>query len=183
MRRLPVLIAALFLAAPALAQEDASYDPYADLVVSDDVSALPEPVRAMREQLIEATRTGDLDSLQPIIDAQDTPPNVSFGRPDDALAYLREQSEDEEGRQILALLRNLLEMPYAVLGAGSDSPNYVWPYLAVADLAALTPGQTVDAYRLVTAAQLADMHGFGGWFWWRVYIGPDGDWQAFVAGD
>lgn len=183
MRLLAILMSAILLSAPALAQDDANYDPYADLVISDDLSALPEPVRAKREELIEATRTGDIESLGAIMAAQESPPNVSFGRPDDAIAYLKEQSSDGEGVQMLALLRNLLEMPYAVLGASSDNPNYVWPYLAVSDLTSLTPEQMVDAYRLITPEQFADMGEFGGWFWWRVYIGEDGEWQAFVAGD
>ncbi|ODT69506.1 MAG: hypothetical protein ABS75_16480 [Pelagibacterium sp. SCN 63-23] len=175
--------ATLALALPAPAQDETPYDLYADLVVSADIAALPEEVRTKREQLIEATRSGDIDSLGAIMTAQGTAPNVSFGRPDDALAYLKEQSADPDGLQMLALLRNILEMPYAVLGAGSDSPSYVWPYLAVTDITTLAPEQIVDAYRLVTPKELEDMHAFGGWFWWRVYIGADGEWQAFVAGD
>ncbi len=184
MRLFITIISALLLSMPvALAQDAADYDPYADMVVSDDLSALPEAVRLKHAQLVEATKTGDIESLRAIIETQDTPPNVSFGRPDDPVAYLREQSGDPEGRQMLALLRNLLEMPYAVLGASSDTPNYVWPYLALADIENLTPEQSVDAYRLITPEQLEDMHQFGGWFWWRVYIDQDGEWQAFVAGD
>lgn len=184
MRLIATMLSALLLFTPAaLAQDEARYDPYADMVVSDDLAALPAPVRLKRQQLIEATRTGDIESLRAIMDAQEAPPNVSFGLPDDPVAYLREQSADPEGRQMLALLRNLLEMPYAVLGASSDTPSYVWPYLALADIENLTPEQSVDAYRLITPEQLEDMHQFGGWFWWRVYIGPDGEWQAFVAGD
>jgi len=184
MRLIVTVLSALLLLMPAaLAQQEADYDPYADMVVSDDLGALPEAVRLKHEQLIEATKTGDIESLRAIIEAQGTPPNVSFGLPDDPVAYLKEQSADPEGRQILALLRNLLEMPYAVLGASSDTPNYVWPYLALADIENLTPEQTVDAFRLITPEQLEDMHQFGGWFWWRVYIGKDGEWQAFVAGD
>ncbi|UYN99596.1 MAG: hypothetical protein KIT02_17095 [Devosia sp.] len=183
MRIAHIAAVALLLATPLLAQEEAPYDPFSDIVVSDDASALPEAVAAKRQALIAATMSGDIEALGAVMDAQDYPPNVSFGGPDDALAYLKDQSADPEGRQILALLRNLLEMPYAVLGAGSETPSYVWPYLAVIDIAALEPGQVVDAYRLITPEQLDDMHDFGGWFWWRVYIGADGEWQAFVAGD
>lgn len=183
MRLFAFLIAALMLSGPALAQDHANYDPFADVIVSDDLSALPEPVRAKREQLIAATRTGDIEGLGAIMAAQDAPPTVSFGDPDDAIGYLREQSSDGEGLQMLALMRNLLEMPYAILGASSADPNYVWPYLAVSDLTALTPEQMVDVYRLITPEQFADMGDFGGWFWWRIYIGDDGEWQAFVAGD
>jgi hypothetical protein len=180
--RLAVLFCIAALAVPALAQDE-TFDPYANVVVSNDLAALPEPVRAKREALIAATRSGDIESLRAIIDAQAAPPTVSFGGPDDAVAYLREQSSDPEGQPTLALLRNLLEMPYAVLPAEDGNASYVWPYLAVIDLEALTPEQTVDADRLVTPEEFDDLGAFGGWFWWRVYIGADGEWQAFVAGD
>jgi hypothetical protein len=181
MRSMLLALALLILAPAALAQDE--YNPYFDLEISDDIAALPEAVQETRSQLIEATRSGDIESLRAIIEAQGGAPTVSFGLPDDPVGYLREQSLDPEGRQILALLRNLLEMPYAVLGASSETPNYVWPYLALVDLDALTPEQAVDAYRLVDPDDLAGMREFGGWIYWRVYIGPDGEWQAFVAGD
>lgn len=180
--RLAALFLLVCLAGPALAQ-DAEFDPFANVVVSDDLAALPEPVRAMREALIAATRSGDIDNLRPIMEGQDFPPTVSYGEPDDPVAYLRDQSTDPEGKPTLALLRNLLEMPYAILPSENGNDSYVWPYLAIIDLNALTPEQTVDAYRLVTKEEFDDMGEFGGWFWWRVYIGKDGEWQAFVAGD
>lgn len=179
-------LAALFLlaaaAVPALAQDE-DFDPYANVTVSDDLTALPEPVRAMREALIAATKSGDIENLRPIMEAQAHPPTVSYGGPDDPVAYLREQSDDPEGKPTLALLRNLLEMPYAILPSEDDQASYVWPYLAVIDLETLTPEQTVDAYRLVDQQEFSDMGAFGGWFWWRVYIAEDGEWTAFVAGD
>ncbi|MET3926399.1 hypothetical protein [Devosia sp. 2618] len=184
MRMITTALVALLLSGPALAQEAVSTNPYDDMVVSDDLSALPEAVRAMRQQLIDATKSGDIESLQAIIDAQDTPPTVSFGLPDDPVAYLKEQSADPEGRQILAVLRNVLEAPYAKIDASSETPSYVWPYLAVVpDISNLTPAQTVDAYRLVSDEDLKGMTEFGGWFAWRVFIGTDGEWQMFVSGD
>lgn len=179
--RLAALVLLTGLVTPATAQDE--FDPFANIVVSDDLAALPEPVRAMREQLIAATRSGNIENLRPIIEAQGFPPTVSYGGPDDPVAYLREQSTDPEGQPTLALLRNLLEMPYAILPSEDDKASYVWPYLAVIDLEDLTPEQTVDAYRLVTPEEFDDMGAFGGWFWWRVYIAEDGEWTAFVAGD
>ena len=180
MRRSALLLMLTALAAPVLAQDEA-FDPYANVAISDDFSALPKPVKNMRDKLIAATRTGDIESLRPIMEAQEFPPTVSYGGPDDPVAYLREQNDDPAGRPTLALLRNLLEMPYAILPSEDGNDSYVW--LAVVDLAALTPEQTVDAYRLVSEEEFGDMGAFGGWFWWRVYIAEDGEWTAFVAGD
>lgn len=179
------LVAALCLVAglslPAFAQDD--FDPYANVTISDDLAALPEPVRAKRDALIAATRSGEIENLRPIIESQTLPVTVSYGGPDDPVAYLRDQTDDPEGQPTLALLRNILEMPYAVFTAADGVTNYVWPYLAMVDLETLTPEQTVDAYRLVTPEEFDDLGVFGGWFWWRVYIDEDGQWTAFVAGD
>ncbi|MNW09744.1 hypothetical protein D3C71_2068180 [compost metagenome] len=53
----------------------------------------------------------------------------------------------------------------------------------VEDLSALTPAQKVDAYRILTHEQLTELTELEAWYYWRVYIGKDGEWQAFVAGD
>lgn len=181
LRSILLAITVCSLAAAALAQDE--YNPFFDVEISEDIFALPEAVQVTRTQLIDATRSGDIETLRAVIEEQGGAPTVSFGLPDDPVSYLREQSLDPDGRQILALLRNLLELPYAIYGASSDSPSYVWPYLAVIDLDELTPDQEVDVYRLVDPDQLEGMREFGGWYYWRVYIGADGEWQAFVAGD
>ena len=165
------------------AQEAPPYDPYADMVVSDDLTKLPQAVQDKRAALIEATKSGDIAALKPIMEAQTAPPRVSFGDPDDAIGYLKTESADGGGLEILAILRDLLEAPYAKIGATSAEPSYVWPYLAMADVTALTPAQMVDAYRIMPADQAKDLAGMGAWYYWRVFIDENGEWSAFVAGD
>jgi hypothetical protein len=176
-----VTLILVVLISPATAQE--AYDPYADRIVSDDISALPQAVQDKRAQLIEATKSGDMEQLRAIMDAQETPPRVSFGDPEDPIEHLRSESADGEGLEMLAILRNLLEAPYAIIGATSDEPSYVWPYLAVMEIPELTPAQKVDAYRIMPADLVKDLPEMGAWYYWRVFIGKNGDWQAFVAGD
>jgi hypothetical protein len=169
------------VALPAGAQDD-NID-WPQFTVSDDVSALPKAVQETRRQLIEAARSGDIEALRPIIEAQERPPTVSYGAPDDAVDYLRTYSADGEGLENLAILLDLLETPYAVWNNGTDA-TYVWPYLsAVPDLSALTPPQTIDAYRIVSPEALAELIELDAWYYWRVHIAPDGTWLAFVAGD
>jgi hypothetical protein len=50
-------------------------------------------------------------------------------------------------------------------------------------LAALTPPQKVELFRIVTGADYRDMLAFGAYSFYRVGIGPDGTWHFFVAGD
>lgn len=180
--------AALFLLAlaalPVMAQDDVESYPYPKYEISDDLSALPEPVARTRERLIAAARNGDIEALRPIIAEQEYPPTVSYGGPDDAVDYLKTYSADGAGLENLAILLDLLEAPYAVFDTESETPSYVWPYLAVVeDLSALTPAQKVDAYRILTHEQLTELTELEAWYYWRVYIGKDGEWQAFVAGD
>lgn len=180
MHRLFALAAVALFATPALAQ-NAEVWPVPE--ISSDLSLLPEPVRAKREALIAAARSGDIEALRPIMEAQEHPPTVSYGGPDDAVAYLKGTSEDDEGHQILGLLLDLLDQPYAYFPDGEGTTYYVWPYLAELDLATLTPEQTVDAYRLLDADQLTELQELQAWYYWRVFISDTGEWTAFVAGD
>lgn len=183
MRLAIALAATCLLAIPGLAQEPAEENVWPAPEISSDMSALPEAVQATRQKLIEAARSGDIEALQPIIDAQGVQPKVSFGDPDDALGYLRDVSEDGEGRQVLGLLLDLLDQPYAYYPDSGGETNYIWPYLAELDPNALTPEQEVDAYRLVSNDQLTELKQFGAWIFWRTYINESGEWYAFIAGD
>jgi hypothetical protein len=181
MRLLAATVLALSLALPISAQDEVNY---LDYTVSNDLSALPEAVRETREALVAAALTGDIEALRPIIEAQAFPPTVSYGGPDDPVDYLKGQSADGAGIEALAILLDLLAAPYAVFESGNGDPSYVWPYLAVVpDLGALTPPERVDAYRIITHEQFVELTELQAWYYWRVYIGADGEWQAFVAGD
>ena len=167
-----------------LAQDGAGYDPFQDVEISDRIEDLPVPVRKKRDALIAAARSGDIEALRPIIEAQDFPPHVTFGEASDPVDHLRQVSADGEGRELLAVLVNILEAPYAVVGAGSDEPSYMWPYLAaLVDISNPTPEQLVDAYRLVSVEDFKGLQEFGGWIDWRTTINADGVWEDFVAGD
>lgn len=180
MRLLAASMLALFLTPATIAQDSV----VPEIQISEDLSALPPAVAEKRQALIDAARTGDIESLRPIIAAQSSPPNVSFGAPDDAVDYLISQSADGEGIEPLAILLDLLDAPYAVFDPTGDSPSYVWPYLAVVpDLTSLSPAEKVDAYRLLSHEQVSELVELQAWYYWRVYIAEDGEWQAFVAGD
>lgn len=183
MRPLAPALVALLLIAPVVAQE-AEEMVYPQFTVSSDLSLLPKPVAQKRQQLIDAALTGDIEALRPIVEAQANPPTVSYGGPDDAVDYLKTYSADGQGIENLAILLDLLNAPYAVFDSSSEDPSYVWPYLAVVpDLSALTPPEKVDAYRILTDEQFKELVELEAWYYWRVYIGKDGEWQAFVAGD
>lgn len=148
-----------------------------------DPQDLPFPVRRTRERLMEAARTGDPEALRPIIDGLEEPPMVAFDGQTDAVRDLIAASGDPEGREILAILLEVLEAGYVRVDAGTDKEVYVWPYFAHTRLDSLTPPQMVELFEIVTAFDLADMQRFGAYNFYRLGIAPDGQWVFFVAGD
>jgi hypothetical protein len=144
---------------------------------------MPEPVRETRRLLMEAARSGDIEQLRPLMEAQAEPPSVSFGDPGDPIEYLKQLSADADGREILAILLEVLESGFVHVAPGTPEELFVWPYFAQFPLEALTPGQVVELFTLLTAADLEDMKSFGGYTFFRVGIAPDGRWMFFVAGD
>lgn len=175
--------------APALPDEDA--DPAdgpaaAEAIpnVEYDFSKLPTPVRRLREQLIDAAKTGDIERLRPIIEANPEPPVLTFGDENgDPIALLKSFSGDGEGREVLAILEEVLEAGYVHVDTGSDQELYVWPYFARYPLDRLTGPQLVELFRLITAGDYQDMQAFGAYIFYRVGITPDGALAYFVAGD
>jgi hypothetical protein len=106
-----VLVAAI-LATAAPAQEGLEI-PEDGYVVSDDPELLPAPVREKRERLLAAARSGQMSRLKDIFNGEIAPPAVSFAEPSDPITYLKDQSGDGDGVELLAILADLLMAPYA----------------------------------------------------------------------
>jgi hypothetical protein len=152
--------------------------------VSHDFEALPGPVQDMRRLIMEASRSGELEALRPLIGLGDSTTQLSLTRIDgDPIAHLKELSGDEGGQEILAILLEVLEAGYVHLDIGTDTEIYVWPYFFGVPIADLTPVQRVELFKIVTAGDYEDMLAFGGYLFYRVGITPDGRWQFFIAGD
>jgi hypothetical protein len=182
MRQFILAAATALFIAPALADEIA-YTGYVEgMQVSSDFSALPEPVRVKRQQLIEIANAGDTKSLQAVVSAQSKPTQFASLSTDPVIA-LRENSADPQGHQMLAVMRNLLDMPYAVIWPDTAETLYIWPYLANVNFEHLTPRVSVDIYRLSSHEEYLEALDFDGWFGWRVVMDKDGNWLEFVNGD
>ncbi len=143
---------------------------------------LPPPVEEMRDAILAATRSGHIEDLRVPLDWNELKPDVADTAVDDPIAYWKKVSGDGEGREILAVLANILQMPPAEVPLGKDLENnvvYVWPYLAEAKLDALTPAEQVDLLRLVSPEEAKKMRKAKRWTWWRLSIGADGTWHSF----
>jgi hypothetical protein len=146
-------------------------------------SEMPEAVRETRQKLIEAAKSGDIEQLRALMKAQAEPPSVAFGDPGDPIEYLKALAADADGREILAILLEVLQSGFVHSGAGTADELYVWPYFAQYPLEALTPQQLVELFTLLTAADFEDMKSYGSYTFFRVGIAPDGRWLFFLAGD
>ncbi len=143
---------------------------------------LPRPVQEMRDAILTAVRSGDIEELRVALEWNELRPHVSDEPVEDPIAYWKEISGDGEGREILAALDEIIACGHTALPIGKDIENnlvYVWPALAEADLTKLTPQQEVALYRLVSPAEANSMREAKRWQWWRLAIGADGTWHAF----
>ncbi len=143
-------------------------------------AGLPRPVLEMREAILAAVRSGQIDELRVAVELNEIKPDFGIGPALDPIDLLKQASADGQGREVLAALGNLLEAGYAILPVGRDIENnriYVWPYFAETGVANLTPAQEVELYRLVPAATAIGMRAKGRYTYWHVGIGADGTWH------
>ena len=144
---------------------------------------LPDPVRQMRQRLMEVARAGDIEALRALMNEQPEPPAVSLGDPGDPIEYLKALATDAEGREILAILLEVLESGFVRVSPGTPDELYVWPYFAQYPPDALTPPQLVELFTLLTASDYEEMRSYGSYTFFRVGIAPSGRWLFFLAGD
>jgi hypothetical protein len=195
---------------PEKSKADASAPPTARpaLKIHYGSEGLPGAVEDMREAILSAVRSGNIEDLRYAYELNELKPDLGpdlgpdlragLGRDlgsdrgsnpgfepkpiGDPVAYWRRISGDGAGREILAILATLLEGGYVTLALGRDLENdrvYVWPYFAEVPLAGLSPAQEIDLLRLVPPARAAEMKAAGKYTYWRLAIGADGTWHSF----
>ncbi|MGF9562468.1 hypothetical protein [Neorhizobium sp. JUb45] len=166
----------------AAAAAEAEAEPAIKAEIIHDFSKLPEPVRKLREAIVEAAASGDVERMRPIMD----PGAQKTDGPDqneDPIETLKSFSGDTEGLEILAIMLDLMQTGVARIEAGTPDEVYVWPYFVGKPLNELTPPEKVDLLRIVTAGDLAAMDEAGGYNFYRIGISPDGKWKFIVSGD
>lgn len=152
--------------------------------VLTDVSKIPAPVARMRELIVKAAASGDIEKLRPLLGKGPTQTQIPVAAgEEDPIAVLKSLSGDQDGVEILAILLDVLSTGFVLTDKGTPEEAYVWPYFAAKPLSSLTPQEKVDLFRLVTAGDFAGMEEFGSYNFYRVGITPDGRWKFFVAGD
>ncbi len=149
-----------------------------------DLSKLPLPVRQMRELILKTAKLGDIEKLRSLVGTGEQATTLSIGGLDgDPIEYLKGNSGDSTGYEILAILIEVLEAGYVHLDAGKEEELYVWPYFFAWPLEKLTPELKVELFRILTAGDVEDSENSGRYIFYRVGIKPNGQWDFFVAGD
>lgn len=151
--------------------------------VHKGVEGLPPGVAKMRQRLLDAAYSGDLQRLKIVVQSNETPPIFSVNEVRDPIEYLKNQSGDGQGLELLAILTDLLESSWARVNAGKPQEMYVWPAYAALPLDKLEPGQLVELYKIVTSSDLEEMKSAGRYTFYTVGIGPDGTWHWFKPAD
>lgn len=160
-------------------------DPNAPLPeIMYDVDRLPEPVKRMRNLIIEAAKGGDIEALRPLIGQGSDGTLLSLGGVEgDPIEFLKEGYSDSDGQELLAILEEVLNAGYVHLDAGKPEELYVWPYFVAVPLERLDSRQRVELFKIVTAYDYEEMKASGAYTFYRTAISPDGRWEFFVAGD
>lgn len=149
-----------------------------------DLDKLPEPVKRMRDRIVEAAKTGDIEALRPLIGTGSDGTLLSLGGVEgDPIEFLREGYKDSEGQELLAILEEVLNAGYVHLDAGKPGELYVWPYFVAVPLERLDSRQRVELFKVVTVYDYEEMKASGAYTFYRTAISPDGRWEFFVAGD
>jgi hypothetical protein len=146
-----------------------------------DVTKLPPEVQRMRQAILQAAVTGDIEQLRAPIEMNEIHPVFAKSHIADPIAYLKSVSADGNGREILAILFNILTAGYAITNAGTKDEMIIWPYHAVIPLNGLTPSQEVEIYRFLTPGRLKEMIAQGKYGFYSVGIGRDGVWHYFSS--
>lgn len=147
-----------------------------------DVATLPPAIAAMRQTIIDAARSGDYARMRDVIGLSDPPPVFSADGGDPVEA-LRSGAGDEEGLEVLAILLDILDAGWVVRDEGTAQARYIWPYFAEFPPDALRADQLVEAYRVLTAGDMAQMRAIGSYEFYRVELAADGRWLLFMSGE
>jgi hypothetical protein len=173
-RAVPISHAADAPAAQQAAAEKSSDIPF--------TGKLPANVADMRDAILAAVQTGHIEELRVAIEWNELKPDFGEAPGSDPIAHLKTVSGDGAGREVLAVLGQILALAPARLSIGRDVENnavYVWPYLSELPLHTLSPAQEVELYGLVSPSAANLMSANNKWLWWRIAIGADGTWHTF----
>lgn len=151
-----------------------------------DASALPRAVAAIRQKILQACATRDIEALRIPVDWNEVRPLFERGAKrapgEDPVERLKALSFDGKGQEILAVLRNVLRQAFVIETRGK-AQMYVWPAFALKPPADPSPEERQVMLTCVRFADLGRSDAAGRPPPMRVGIAPDGVWHYFWSAD
>jgi hypothetical protein len=171
---------------PAAPTQSAPATPTADgapVEIHKSEEGLPPAVAKMRRRLLDAAYSGDLQKIRIVMQSNEMPPVLSIHEIGDPIEFLKSQSGDGQGFELLAILTDVLESGWVRIKPGTPQEMYVWPAFVAMTPDKLTPDQLVEVYKIVTSSDFEEMKVVGKYTFYTVGIGPDGTWHWFKLAD
>ncbi|WP_333824680.1 hypothetical protein [Pinisolibacter sp.] len=172
--------------APAAPAQAGPTSPAADGAIAEmhkGEEGLPPAVAKMRRRLLDAAYSGDLQKIKIVMQSNEMPPVLSIHEIGDPVEFLKSQSGDGQGFELLAILTDVLESGWTRIKPGTPQEMYVWPAFVAMAPDKLTPDQLVEVYKIVTSSDFEEMKVIGKYTFYTVGIGPDGTWHWFKLAD
>lgn len=167
----------------------ANSKPAPKLTISEpmtDAAALPRPVAAIRQKILQACATRDIEALRIPIDWNEVRPLFERGAKrtpgEDPIERLKALSFDRKGDEIVALLRNVLRQAYVIETRGKTQ-MFIWPAFALKPPADPSPEERQIMLACVRFADLGRADKSGRPPAMRVGIAADGVWHYFWSAD
>jgi len=149
-----------------------------------NMSALPAPVRLMREHILAAAKSGNIEALRPLFAHKNGATRLmSDDSSQDPITYLKEISADGQGLEVLASLVQILQTGAVHSGNNGKEEVYIWPYFVAMPPQKLSPAQIVEAYEIMSVDDLDTIKEIGHYIYFRLGLAPDGQWRFFLTGD
>ncbi|ULO22824.1 hypothetical protein [Methylocystis sp. SB2] len=151
-----------------------------------DLALLPAPVARIRDKILAATETGDIEALRIPIDWNETRPlfakSGAFKAGTDPIEILKTLSFDRKGQETISLIRSILAQPFVKIVRGPTT-LYEWPAFARHPQAAANEDEARARWRCVRFADLISSNAEGKPRATRIGIGSDGVWHYFWSED
>ncbi|QGM96894.1 hypothetical protein [Methylocystis parvus] len=153
---------------------------------SADLAALPAPVRAIRDKILAALETNDVEALRIPVDWNEVRPlfakSGTFRAGTDPIEILKATSFDGKGRETISVFRAVLAQPYVTILRGPVT-LYEWPAFARADAPPANEEDAQARWRCVRFADLPRSNAERKPRATRLGVASDGVWHYFWSED
>ncbi len=138
---------------------------------------LPRGVKRFHQALTRAVRSGNIEKMREVLQLNELMPLINGQFIHDPVKHWRARSPDGSGREFLAALSEILELP-PIKVMVKRQVIYIWPYFARVPLDKLSSSELVRLYRLGPVTKIAQMLKNNRYRHMQMSVGADGTWHS-----